>query len=102
MLRVGTGPPSGASQELVAKKTPKSATPSVKQLLGTDRENWGSEAARNERERFDETLERLLSSLEPVVMAEQNFCIAFFKMDSKLNDKNPKSQVMSRAQKQVG
>ena len=68
-LRVGTGPPSGASQELVAKKTPKSATPSVKQLLGTDRENWGSEAARNERERFDETLERLLSSLEPVVMA---------------------------------
>ena len=73
----------------------------MKQLLGTDRENWGSEAARNERERFDETLERLLSSLEPVVMAEQNFCIAFFKMDSKLNHKNAKLQVMSRAQKQV-
>jgi len=100
--RVGTsGPAMGASQEIIGKKSQKTSVATVKQLLGTDKEHWGVEGSLGERERFDDTLERLLSSLEPVVMAEQNFCISFFKMDSKLSDKSQKSQVMTKAQKQV-
>ena len=58
----------GASQEIIGKKSQKTSVATVKQLLGTDKEHWGVEGSLGERERFDDTLERLLSSLEPVVM----------------------------------
>ena len=52
--------------------------------------------------RFDDTLEHLLSCLEPVVMAEQNFCLAFFKMDSKVSDTPMRpSAAKTKTQKQV-
>ena len=49
------------------------------------------------------TLELLLSCLEPVVLAEQNFCLAFFKMDSKVSDAPPRVAAAARTktQKQV-
>jgi len=86
-LRVGgVGPPLGAIPEVGGKKTSKLMMSSYSQLLGSDRETWASENNVRERERFDASLELLLSCLEPVVMAEQNFCLAFFKMDSKVSD----------------
>ena len=52
--------------------------------------------------RFDATLELLLSCLEPVVMAEQNFCLNFFKMDSKVSDAPIKhAAAKTKTQKQV-
>ena len=51
-------------------------------LLGVERDQWGTDAASAaERRRFDEVLERVLAQLEPVCLAEQNFCIAFFQLD---------------------
>ena len=52
--------------------------------------------------RFDATLELLLSCLEPVVMAEQNFCLVFFKMDSKVSDAPIRhAAAKTKTQKQV-
>lgn len=35
-----------------------------------------------ERQKFDEIFERVLSELQPVCLAEQEFCIAFFNLNS--------------------
>jgi hypothetical protein len=51
--------------------------------------------------RFDDTLERLLACLRPVVMAEQKFCVAFFRMDSKLSAETTIG-ARTKTQKQVG
>ncbi|XP_034249053.1 exocyst complex component 1 isoform X2 [Thrips palmi] len=52
-------------------------------LLGVERDQWGTDASASaaERRRFDEVLERVLAQLEPVCLAEQNFCISFFQLD---------------------
>jgi len=51
-------------------------------LLGVERDLWGSDASSpTERRRFDQMLERVLAQLEPVCLAEQNFCVAFFQLD---------------------
>ncbi|XP_064489589.1 exocyst complex component 1-like [Ornithodoros turicata] len=43
-----------------------------------------AESAEN-RERFDAILERILSMLEPVCLAEQQFCVTFFGLSSKIH-----------------
>lgn len=43
-----------------------------------------AESAEN-RERFDTVLERILSMLEPVCLAEQQFCVSFFGLSSKIH-----------------
>jgi len=82
----GSAPPPGTSQDLSSKKTSKLSLHGNQQLLGADKEHWSSQDQAQIRERFDATLELLLTCLEPVVMAEQNFCLTFFKMDSKVSD----------------
>ena len=69
-----------------------------------------------ERLNFDLVTRKLLACLEPVVMAEQvpskhlnwnhwnaqEFCVAFFKMDSKLGEERPGGRVVAaRTKKQV-
>lgn len=50
-------------------------------LLGIERDQWVQEVDLEERARFDQILEIVLSQLEPVCLSEQNFCIAFFQLD---------------------
>ncbi|KAK3866865.1 hypothetical protein Pcinc_027628 [Petrolisthes cinctipes] len=60
-------------------------------LLGVDRDQWGSELDMQERQKFDEIFERVLSELQPVCLAEQEFCIAFFNLNQAGTEKNPSS-----------
>lgn len=60
-------------------------------LLGVDRDQWGSELDMQERQKFDEIFERVLSELQPVCLAEQEFCIAFFNLNAAGNEKAPSS-----------
>lgn len=46
-----------------------------------DRELWSQESDIQERLRFDQVLEAVLSELEPVCLSEQNFCVSFFQLD---------------------
>uniref|UniRef100_A0A0K8SIQ1 Exocyst complex component Sec3 PIP2-binding N-terminal domain-containing protein n=2 Tax=Lygus hesperus TaxID=30085 RepID=A0A0K8SIQ1_LYGHE len=49
-------------------------------LLGVERDQW-PEFDPAERSRFHQIFERVLSQLEPVVLAEQQFCVSFFQLD---------------------
>ncbi|XP_066983031.1 exocyst complex component 1 [Macrobrachium rosenbergii] len=60
-------------------------------LLGVDRDLWGSELDMQERQKFDEIFERVLSELQPVCLAEQEFCIAFFNLNAAGTEKAPSS-----------
>nr|CAD7576460.1 unnamed protein product [Timema californicum] len=62
-------------------KTTPCKSPPTSGLLGIEREQWGAEMDPGERPRFDEVLERTLAELEPVCLAEQNFCVSFFQLD---------------------
>ncbi|XP_063594157.1 exocyst complex component 1-like isoform X1 [Penaeus indicus] len=64
-------------------------------LLGVDRDQWGSELDMQERQKFDEIFERVLSELQPVCLAEQEFCIAFFNLNSAGSEQKPSSSVAS-------
>lgn len=46
-----------------------------------ERDQWCVDVDADERQRFDEVLERALAELEPVCLAEQNFCVSFFQLD---------------------
>nr|CAD7453058.1 unnamed protein product [Timema tahoe] len=81
---------SGSNQDIAGKLKqqavqsfggPGSKFPPTSGLLGVEREQWGAEMDPGERPRFDEVLERTLAELEPVCLAEQNFCVAFFQLD---------------------
>lgn len=50
-------------------------------LLGVERDQWTQDVDLEERARFDQVLEIVLSQLEPVCLSEQNFCISFFQLD---------------------
>lgn len=50
-------------------------------LLGIEKEQWTHDFDEEERARFDQVLEIVLSQLEPVCLSEQNFCISFFQLD---------------------
>jgi len=98
----GSAPAPGTSQDLSSKKSSKMSIHGSQQVIGADRDLWGGEDHSQIRERFDATLELLLSCLEPVVMAEQNFCLNFFKMDSKVSDAPIKhAAAKTKTQKQV-
>ncbi|XP_054712659.1 LOW QUALITY PROTEIN: exocyst complex component 1-like [Uloborus diversus] len=66
---------SGSSQDLAWKSSIKMKTLS---LLGMDPDQYGSDLDLVEWEEFDKTLESLLSVLEPICLAEQQFCMQFF------------------------
>nr|CAD7407264.1 unnamed protein product [Timema poppensis] len=81
---------SGSNQDIAGKLKqqavqsfggPGSKSPLTSGLLGVEREQWGAEMDPGERPRFDEVLERTLAELEPVCLAEQNFCVSFFQLD---------------------
>lgn len=50
-------------------------------LLGIEKEQWTHDFDEEERARFDQVLETVLSHIEPVCLSEQNFCISFFQLD---------------------
>lgn len=50
-------------------------------LLGIEKEQWTHDFDEEERTRFDQVLEIVLSQLEPVCLSEQNFCVSFFQLD---------------------
>merc|ERR1719445_2369125 len=96
----GSLPAVGASQDVTnVKKGGKVSVAGSTLLLGGDTTAVPRvEDTRQERDRFDKVLSKLLSCLEPMVMAEQEFCIQFFKMDSKLEGSKATS---NRTKKQV-
>lgn len=73
---------SGSSQDLGGKGSTKQWSSS---LLGMDPEHFGSELDLAEREVFDKLIEQMLSALEPVCLAEQDFCIKFFGLGSEIH-----------------
>ncbi|XP_067000465.2 exocyst complex component 1 isoform X2 [Anabrus simplex] len=81
------GKGSGSNQDITGKLKQQaqnfgpSKSPPPSGLLGVEREQWGVEVDVAERRRFDEVLERVLAELEPVCLAEQNFCVSFFQLD---------------------
>ncbi|XP_076310554.1 exocyst complex component Sec3 isoform X2 [Tachypleus tridentatus] len=72
----------GSSQELVVKPLGK---PRSSSLLGNDPEHFGSDLDLTERELFDKLTDRMLSVLEPVCLAEQEFCVQFFGLASDIH-----------------
>uniref|UniRef100_A0A6A7G1L6 Exocyst complex component 1-like n=3 Tax=Hirondellea gigas TaxID=1518452 RepID=A0A6A7G1L6_9CRUS len=62
--------------------TGRAMATSTGRLLGVDKEHWGNELDMSERHKFDEMFECVLSELEPVCLAEQEFCITFFNLNS--------------------
>ena len=95
----GALPSVGASQDVTnVKRGGKVSVAGSTLLLGGDTTVPRVEDTRQERDRFDKVLTKLLSCLEPMVMAEQEFCIQFFKMDSKLEGSKATS---NRTKKQV-
>ena len=93
----GSVPSVGASQDVTnVKKGGKVSVAGSTLLLGG--ESTVVLDTRQERDRFDKVLTKLLSCLEPMVMQEQEFCIQFFKMDSKLEGSRATS---NRTKKQV-
>lgn len=70
---------SGSNQDLGIKSAVKTKAFS---LLGMDPEQYGSDLEILEWDIFDKTLERMLSTLEPSCLAEQEFCINFFGLQS--------------------
>ncbi|KAK7871620.1 hypothetical protein R5R35_001807 [Gryllus longicercus] len=81
------GKGSGSNQDITGKLKHQaqqfgpSKSPVPSGLLGVEREQWGTEVDEAERQRFDDVLERVLAELEPVCLAEQNFCVSFFQLD---------------------
>jgi len=56
-------------------------SPVTQRLLAQEREQWKATDDANDREKFDELLERALAQLEPMFLAEQKFCMLFFQLD---------------------
>lgn len=54
-------------------------------LLGSDTDQYGLDMDVVEWESFDKILENLLSALEPICLAEQQFCIQFFGLQSEIS-----------------
>lgn len=50
-------------------------------LLGQDREQWILEISTVERNKFESTLEQVLTQLEPICLQEQQFCVSFFQVN---------------------
>ena len=70
------------SDELNSSKAKVQPKPSLYGILGLPKEQWNSTAIdSNERQRFDEVLEKVLTELEPIALNEQMFCINFFQLD---------------------
>lgn len=85
-LALGKG--SGSNQDIAGKLKQQaqnfggpSKSPPHSGLLGVERDQWCVDVDADERQRFDEVLERALAELEPVCLAEQNFCVSFFQLD---------------------
>jgi hypothetical protein len=85
-LALGKG--SGSNQDIAVKLKQQaqnfggpSKSPPHSGLLGVERDQWCVDVDADERQRFDEVLERALAELEPVCLAEQNFCVSFFQLD---------------------
>jgi len=82
---------SRSSQDLTGKATGKSKFSS---FLGADKETSGSDLDLVERHKFDKLLDDLLSEIEPVCLAEQQFCIKFFHIASDAGTpSNPAAQL---------
>jgi len=95
----GSLPPVGASQDVTnVRRGGKVSVAGSTLLLGGDTTVTRVEDTRQERDRFDKVLSKMLSCLEPMVMSEQEFCIQFFRMDSKLEGSKVTS---NRTKKQV-
>lgn len=82
------GKGSGSNQDITGKLKQQAQnfggpakTPLPSGLLGVERDQWCVDVDAAERQRFDEVLERALAELEPVCLAEQNFCVSFFQLD---------------------
>lgn len=67
--------------ELTRNKAQNVKPSSSLALLGIDREQWPLEADASDRQRYESTLERVLTQLEPVCLNEQQFCVSFFQLD---------------------
>jgi len=82
------GKGSGSNQDITGKLKQQAQnfggpakSPLPSGLLGVERDQWCVDVDAAERQRFDEVLERALAELEPVCLAEQNFCVSFFQLD---------------------
>lgn len=97
----GSGPPAGVSHQDVSqlKKGNKVSIAGSTLILGGEAYVTKGDETKQERERFDLVTSQLLACLEPIVMAEQEFCVQFFKMDSKLEGSKLSSS--NRTKKQV-
>lgn len=81
----------GVAKTLMAGK----ATQTSGALLGVDKDNWGSELDVSERQKFDKVFERVLSELQPVCLAEQDFCISFFNLNNETQQKSASTSMAS-------
>lgn len=66
-------------------------------LLGMDPEHFGSDIDLAERESFDKLLDKILSVLEPICLAEQQFCIKFFGLVSDVPTSTSQTSQLSAA-----
>lgn len=80
----------GSSQELSVKPISRVRSSS---LLGVEKDFYGSDLDITEWHKFDRLLERMLSELEPVCLAEQQFCVSFFHLVSDASQ-SPSQQLL--------
>lgn len=67
-------------------------------LLGMDPEHFGSDMDLAERDSFDQLLDRILSVLEPICLAEQQFCLSFFHLTSEVHSSSSLTSQLSAVQ----
>ncbi|CAG0912887.1 unnamed protein product [Notodromas monacha] len=86
--------PSQAGASMMSGIT-NSRPPYESQLLGLDSEQFmvGSADDVARREVFDQMLDRLLSELQPVCLAEQNFCMKFFRLGGPVSSTSMSSSI---------
>lgn len=52
----------------------------ISALIGVDRDLWSFETTTIDRQRYESTLQQVLTLLEPVFLQEQQFCVSFFQV----------------------
>ncbi|KAK2727532.1 exocyst complex component 1-like isoform X1 [Artemia franciscana] len=82
--------------------SPASGSSQHQSLLGIEKDQWSIEVDMNDRKKFDELLESVLSELEPVCLSEQEFSTSYFLLDPTMSSEQDSSVVFkSKTMKQA-
>ncbi|XP_064608432.1 exocyst complex component 1-like isoform X2 [Liolophura sinensis] len=95
--KLSAGPTSsklgGSSSSLARAGEGRGRSSSIQSIDSVSTSYHGSDQDLAQRQLFDQTLEKVLSELEPVCLAEQDFCVRFFHLTETGKDKGKEETV---------